>query len=82
MKLTEEDRSELRKNLRLSPRQVAICSELLAKVIPDKAIAGCMGLARTTVTFNLHEIYVKTGARNKTELVLLILEKLGYILPG
>lgn len=81
MILTEHDKTELRKTLRLSPRQIEIVQALLDKRFKDAEIAEELGLSFRTIGRYLAALYDKVGVPGKLGLVLRVLEVLGYISP-
>lgn len=81
MKLTEEDKKELRSKLRLSPRQIEIVQAILHKAHRDKELARLTGYTELAAKAAIHEIFLKTQTRSKVELLLKVLEVLGRIAP-
>ena len=76
MKLTEEDKSELRKTLRLSPRQIDVVEAIFSGIVRDREIADHLALSTRYVKALLHEIYGKGNVGSKVELVLVLGELL------
>jgi DNA-binding NarL/FixJ family response regulator len=52
----------------LTPREVQVL-ELLAEGLPNKAIAGRLGISDQTVKFHVSSISGKLGAKNRTDAV-------------
>ncbi len=55
----------------LSPQQ-ATASRLAARGLSNTEIAAQMGIAYGTVKIHLHNALVRTGARNRVELILMV----------
>lgn len=56
----------------LTPRQREVL-KLLVQGLPNKAIAQALGLQEVTVKLHLSRIFKKFGARNRTELVRMVM---------
>jgi DNA-binding NarL/FixJ family response regulator len=56
----------------LTPRETQVL-ELVADGLPNKAIAGVLGVSDETVKFHLASIFGKLGASNRTDAVRLAL---------
>ena len=78
MKLTDEDKSELRKKLRLSPQQAELVGALLEGVEDSTALGLRIGAAPNTVKAYLRMIYAKTGTSSRLGLALLAMEVLRH----
>ncbi len=53
----------------LTPQETRLV-ELVCQGLPNKQIAHSMGLSKNTVPVYLHELFLKTGVRSRTELAL------------
>ena len=60
--------------LQLSPRERDVCRRILAGD-PDKEIARQLGISFWTVRSHIEQIFVKTGALNRRDLMLRFMEK-------
>lgn len=60
----------------LSPRQVEIIRLLLSGHTTDDDLCVALRVRRGTLTVQFSRIYNKTGARNRTDLVLMCLKRL------
>ena len=56
----------------LTPRETQVL-ELVADGLPNKAIAGALGVSDETVKFHLASVFGKLGATNRTDAVRLAL---------
>ena len=81
MKLTDEEKTLLRKRLNLSERQAQVVENLLQGVEDTREIARRLGIAPATVKTVLHAIYMKTRTSSRLELALAALEELGRLEP-
>ena len=58
----------------LTPREIEVL-ELLGEGLPNKAIAGRLGISDQTVKFHVASILAKLGASNRTEAVRRALQR-------
>jgi len=66
--LGAEDAEEPSVDEPLTPREIEVL-ELLAEGLPNKAIAGRLGISDQTVKFHVSSISGKLGAANRTDAV-------------
>lgn len=59
-------------NLVLTRRESEV-ARLVAQGLPNKVVAGQLGLREGTVKIHLHNIYTKLGVSNRTALLLTVL---------
>ena len=59
-------------NLVLTRREAEVAT-LVAQGLPNKVVAGQLGLREGTVKIHLHNIYTKLGVSNRTALLLTVI---------
>jgi DNA-binding NarL/FixJ family response regulator len=59
-------------NQALTRREAEIAT-LVAQGLPNKVVAGQLGLREGTVKIHLHNIYTKLGVSNRTALLLTVI---------
>jgi len=74
MKLGEESREELRKDYRLSPREVELLELVLEGIDSNAKLARRMGIATGTVKQYLHVLFAKFRVSSKVGLIIAVCE--------